>query len=212
MKKQRLKELKKQESDNTKVCTECETILSLECFSFSKKERKNRISKCRSCSQRKYFNEINKNQKVFEHRKRQMEAKNKETKNTKACTVCYHVLPLDNFSNAKNKRKGKCCQCKECVRKYKQEHKKEAKNYRFNTAYGITLEKFNTLFYSQQNKCKICGTRNFGLKGPALDHCHNTGKIRGVLCNKCNLALGLLNDDIEILRNAIQYLEGTNVN
>lgn len=70
--------------------------------------------------------------------------------------------------------------------------------------YNLSLDEYNHLFQSQNGKCKICCTPH---KILYVDHCHNTGKVRGLLCNSCNKALGLLKDNIMSLKNAILYLE-----
>jgi hypothetical protein len=72
--------------------------------------------------------------------------------------------------------------------------------------YGFTKESFNELLEFQDGRCLICGEL---MKIPHIDHDHKTGKIRGLLCLKCNAILGMANDDIEILKRAIRYLEST---
>lgn len=59
----------------------------------------------------------------------------------------------------------------------------------------------------QAGKCAVCETTTPGTKGWCLDHCHRTGKVRGMLCGPCNLALGLMRDNPERLRKAAAYLE-----
>lgn len=73
--------------------------------------------------------------------------------------------------------------------------------------YGITPEHKQLMLLKQNNSCAICKNTDFGMKGPVIDHCHKTGKIRGILCQKCNRALGLFNDNITALSNAIEYLQ-----
>lgn len=75
-------------------------------------------------------------------------------------------------------------------------------------AYGISPEQFATLLESQGGKCALCfGPPN----GPGdrlhVDHCHNTKRIRGLLCAKCNTLLGLAGDDPKLLARAIKYLK-----
>ena len=73
--------------------------------------------------------------------------------------------------------------------------------------YGITDTEYHQLNESQNYVCAICkGTDDRGAR-LAIDHCHNTNKIRGLLCRKCNVALGYLNDDITLLESAITYLK-----
>lgn len=71
--------------------------------------------------------------------------------------------------------------------------------------YGLTRDKLAALL-DQHGVCAICGTDQWGAKGPQVDHDHETGKVRGVLCRRCNLALGNLDDDADRLRAALEYL------
>lgn len=74
--------------------------------------------------------------------------------------------------------------------------------------YGLTLEIYDHLIEEQGFLCIICRkTQNFG-QHLCVDHCHNTGKIRGLLCNACNRALGLLKDDPIRLNKLLPYLQG----
>lgn len=68
--------------------------------------------------------------------------------------------------------------------------------------YGLSTLDYNKMFDEQGGKCKIC---NKELK-LVVDHCHNTGKIRGLLCNGCNVGLGCFKDDKELLSLAVTYL------
>lgn len=75
--------------------------------------------------------------------------------------------------------------------------------------YGLSLATLFQIMKDQNECCAICG-RDFNELKPKnihLDHCHTTNQIRGVLCNNCNMALGLLKDDTQILLSAIKYLE-----
>lgn len=71
--------------------------------------------------------------------------------------------------------------------------------------YGIMEFDYNTLAEQQNNQCAICGIESTNKKLD-VDHCHNTKKIRGLLCNNCNRGLGHFKDDIEKLFKAIDYL------
>jgi hypothetical protein len=86
---------------------------------------------------------------------------------------------------------------------------------RYYLKYGITLEEYDRLFKAQDGKCAICKqverrvvnhSRDKESRRLSLDHCHKTGKIRGLLCGDCNPALGNLRDSATILKLAIQYL------
>lgn len=72
--------------------------------------------------------------------------------------------------------------------------------------YGISLQEWEVIFANQTHVCKICGSREHRGKNWHTDHNHDTGKIRGILCNWCNTALGKFQEDTRILRRAIEYL------
>lgn len=73
--------------------------------------------------------------------------------------------------------------------------------------YGITMIQYLEMLKSQDNKCKICNRTDVQTgKKLAVDHCHETGRIRGLLCSKCNQAVGLLNDDPVLAENLTRYL------
>lgn len=79
--------------------------------------------------------------------------------------------------------------------------------------FGITVLEFDELFKKQNGVCKIClnpetSTRGGNKRNISVDHDHKTGKIRGLLCNNCNRAMGLFKDDIKILIRVIDYLKG----
>lgn len=79
--------------------------------------------------------------------------------------------------------------------------------------FGITLEEFNAMLESQNFVCKICGLpesikdyRTKTIRHLAVDHCHKTKKVRGLLCSNCNRAIGLLQDSPKILQSALDYV------
>lgn len=72
-------------------------------------------------------------------------------------------------------------------------------------SYGVTIEEYERLFAKQHGICGIC-KQPPGKKSLAIDHCHRTGKIRGLLCVRCNLGLGNLRDDPQLLRAALRWL------
>lgn len=74
--------------------------------------------------------------------------------------------------------------------------------------YGLTLEDYREMLKNQNNACKICQAPPKEKRRLCVDHCHKTGKVRGLLCDKCNKAIGLLNDDIKLFENVIEHLRG----
>ena len=82
------------------------------------------------------------------------------------------------------------------------------RNWTLKNTYGITTDDYNDMFIEQGGSCAICGTHQGELKKRLhVDHCHDTGKVRGLLCDGCNIALGRFKDNLDILHNAIKYLE-----
>lgn len=74
-------------------------------------------------------------------------------------------------------------------------------------SYGITMFEYNTIIEKQGFKCAICGIHENDLKNILfIDHCHVTGKVRGLLCQNCNTGLGMFKDNKEFLAKAIAYL------
>lgn len=73
--------------------------------------------------------------------------------------------------------------------------------------YGMTLDDYLLLLDAQEGRCKICGEPPLEGKVLSVDHDHETGKVRGLLCMRCNSGLGYLRDRVDLLKAAIAYLE-----
>ena len=77
--------------------------------------------------------------------------------------------------------------------------------------YGITFEQYELMLAEQEGKCAVCNSEDVNNSRSHgrlfIDHCHTSGKVRGLLCSRCNHGLGLFQDDIDRLRSAIEYLE-----
>lgn len=95
------------------------------------------------------------------------------------------------------------CRCDPC---------KEAKrNSRFKTKYGISLENYRDILDSQDGGCASCGVKpNPGEPRLAIDHNHETGQVRGVLCRGCNTALGFVKEDRNIMLALVKYIDSWN--
>lgn len=131
----------------------------------------------------------------------------------KHCGCCNQDLPLDSFAKNSAKKDGLQERCTPCRAKHHQATKhnrpkqtREQKRKYLITSYGLTEDEFATMLEKQNNSCAICGTKDWGKPSPSIDHCHITGKVRGLLCNNCNRGLGLLKDSTEVIKNAIKYL------
>lgn len=104
------------------------------------------------------------------------------------------------FSRSSHAKAGVQSWCRECRRK---------KNYTWSLKanYGISIGDYEALVASQGGECAICGGAFTQRKRTHVDHCHETGRVRGVLCENCNRAIGLLQDRPDIARAAADYLE-----
>lgn len=101
------------------------------------------------------------------------------------------------------------------AKKWRANNPDKAKNSDLKKRFGITLEDYERMFAEQGGVCKICGQkesshqRDGSPSSLVVDHCHETQKIRGLLCHHCNRGIGLLKDDPEILMSAIKYLQSS---
>lgn len=143
------------------------------------------------------------------------------------CTKCKSWHPITNFNKRSDGRYKDGSPkyrswCKECDGASKLEHyyskrrgnKHRLCSYRYilKSRYGISEEIFTEMYNSQEGRCCICdkGLGNMfldvnGLR-PVVDHCHKTGKVRGLLCNTCNSGIGMLEDSPKLLMKALKYL------
>lgn len=87
------------------------------------------------------------------------------------------------------------------------EHKEKMRFMTLKSKYGIVLKEYNKMLFEQDCKCAICGTHQNDCKSVlVVDHDHTTGRLRSLLCRKCNALLGMCNDDKQILTRAIEYI------
>lgn len=111
---------------------------------------------------------------------------------------------LSYYQRNRDKVRSKCRErYANNVNGYADRVRRETKNRKMKVRYGISYKEYETLYQKAKGCCEICGTLKDRLD---IDHCHNTGKIRGVLCNSCNTGLGLFKDNAETLENAGKYL------
>ena len=104
---------------------------------------------------------------------------------------------------AKNQEKAK-----EAARAWNFKNKEKQRIRHLKNTYGITPDDYNDMFAAQNGCCKICGKHQQEFKKAlCVDHNHETGNVRGLLCNNCNTMLGKAFDNKETLYNAIKYLE-----
>ena len=137
----------------------------------------------------------------------------------RTCKICNELKPLTEFYQTvrNGTHYGYHGKCKKCYVKKQQENydpiKKRDENLK--RVYGIGIEEYNILLEEQGHKCAICGSldskgrksgRGGGVDVFYVDHCHITGKVRGLLCNICNRSMGYLGDNTKTLQSMIDYL------
>lgn len=131
------------------------------------------------------------------------------------CTVCKETKPEDQFSRRSNRPKGHISHCKDCDKnKWGGRWKpKMQRGYKLKRAFGLSLEDYQQMLDRQGGVCAICKqpettkSNTGGDKNLSVDHCHKTGKIRGLLCHHCNTGIGKFNDNVDLLEAAIKYIK-----
>jgi hypothetical protein len=100
------------------------------------------------------------------------------------------------------------------ARDYRRRKPDQHRNSWLKYNYGITLDQFNEMSTNQKHKCAICGRRcrhPHRWKGVShvlrVDHCHKTNRVRGLLCHRCNAAIGLFGDNTRVVEKALIYLK-----
>jgi hypothetical protein len=102
-------------------------------------------------------------------------------------------------------RESRISQNSAYYRANKSKAKERNRNLALKKQYGLTKESLDLLVLSQGGCCAICGKKSVGRFN--IDHDHNTGEVRGLLCGPCNRGIGLLGDSAETLKRAVEYLE-----
>ncbi|MFC9629609.1 endonuclease VII domain-containing protein [Streptomyces mirabilis] len=183
------------DSLEAKRCTGCGQELPLASFASDRNRRDGLQVRCREC--------------VAEysaaHYRRHREALGKTVREKvdipaghKLCRTCGEVKPHSEWHRNSSASDGLSTRCKACrAIRGREDHLKRQ--------YGHTEAERDEMIASQMGLCVIC------LKAPAVhvDHCHETGRVRGVLCFNCNSAIGKLGDDPDAVRRAAAYLEGS---
>lgn len=129
------------------------------------------------------------------------------------CNSCNELLLVNEFYIKKDIKNNKHYRfnspCKICANidrdiNYHKAYQKKRK-------YNLTIEEYDAKLHSQNYSCDICNIhRDDCSKDFSVDHCHKTGKVRSLLCNKCNSALGFFNESIKIMNKAISYVKKYN--
>jgi len=139
----------------------------------------------------------------------------------KYCPMCHKEKAIADFWRSKSHKDGRQIYCKICQYENSKRYDRKAQKREYARkwqrtskgqilklksklkVFGLTKDEFDAIVVKQCGKCGICGHTG----ELCIDHCHDTGLVRGLLCRKCNLALGLLRDNASYLARAITYLE-----
>lgn len=162
---------------------------------------------CKRCGEEKLVTEYHKHPKLQYHPR---------------CKVCraathreYYLANPDKFKAYKARARGETLEERAArIQKRRDEapiNRKHAQwRCHIRRTLGVTPEQYNAMLAAQHGACAICGATEPGGKRArfSIDHCHTTGKIRGLLCTTCNAGLGYFKDDTSRLQSAVAYLEG----
>ncbi len=136
----------------------------------------------------------------------------------KKCPSCKTIKPISEFQKSAKAKDGLKHNCKTCSSIYAAKYRKHKQRWDLGWRYGLTEIEYKELYNKQSGLCAICGgsQQGYRLSGKrkklCVDHSHKTGVVRGLLCTRCNSAIGLLNDDAELLKIVLIYLEKDNTN
>ena len=130
----------------------------------------------------------------------------------KKCGKCKEIKPLSEYHNETRSSDGKTYRCKPCAREAARRHycPKRSTDYWREKKYGVTPEQWDLMLKRCGNRCEICGKENKRQnkrRALCVDHNHETGEVRGLLCDNCNVGIGKLQDNVELLKKAAVYLQ-----
>ena len=131
----------------------------------------------------------------------------------KKCTRCLESKPKTDFCEEKRWRiDGLQSWCKSCASKstasWCKRNPERARELQLKAKYNITIEEYDALFMSQGGLCVICHTPEPGGRGRFhVDHNHETGKVRSLLCARCNTGIGQFKENPDTMRAAADYVE-----
>ena len=196
-----------------KICSKCKQNKDALCFVKNSQEKSGLNPSCKDCEKerhRRYRSENGKkisnwqkkdrleNSEKYKKRSKEYYSKNKDKENAKQKARYYANLEL---SRQRYKAQYQ-------MNKHKKHYQNRTRNSTIQRLYGITVEDYDAMYIEQGGRCAICGIHQSELpRRLSIDHCHATGKVRGLLFKKCNAGLGQFNDSLDILKNTVRYLE-----
>lgn len=172
-----------------KTCTKCNETKPLDDFDRRLKSSETRRSACRACAEAQ-----------------RLERMWRPT-NHGDCAECGAPIPLAKPGARGGKPRSKFCSRACGVAANRRDGAANSRRYTL-ARYGITPADYDAMLESQAGRCAICQTDDPASRSGSwhVDHCHDTGVVRGLLCTRCNIGLGQFRDDAARLRAAIDYL------
>lgn len=179
----------------TKACTKCLCTKNLEDFDIHAGRPDGRIGYCKDCRKKQYNQRYAENKNGVRDRQKQY----REHLKTDLVLLAEHRANASKRCIAHRARKKMLPNYSEIV--------KHESRRSILSRHGVRKEQYDKMELAQGGKCKICGGVNKSGRKLAVDHCHTTGKIRDLLCSKCNVGIGNFNDNPELLIAAAEYLK-----
>ena len=177
----------------SKICTNCGIEKKLSEFTKLKISKDKYAYWCKECDKNRHKISYLNNKDIHKKRGKKYRNSNKEK--------------LKEYSKSYRKKN------KNQINEYRLNNLDKLKNLSLKRNFGITLEEYNKMLEQQNGVCAICrekesliDKRSNKLRKLSVDHCHHTNKIRDLLCLRCNSILGYSKDNINLLTNAINYL------
>ena len=135
---------------------------------------------------------------------------NENSKTHKRCPICGELKERSEYWKWKSRQDGLAAYCIPCFTERNAKWNKNNPEKSLDTRravkrkidFGISREDYEKMLINHNNSCAICKNK-IGWEA-AVDHCHNSGKVRGLLCRSCNLGLGAFKDNIETIRKEIE--------
>lgn len=178
----------------TKTCSVCRNRKSVIEFYKNKSYADGYSKMCKSCN-------------LEYDRQRIANHTGPATRGNKICTQCKQEKPVSEYNKRLRSKDGLRNNCKDCDHKsehrYRKQNPSQAALAAIRQKYGLQEHAYKEMLEKHNYQCDICESKT----RLCIDHCHKTGKIRGILCGKCNSGIGLLNDNIADLEKAIRYLK-----
>lgn len=190
-------------NEGEKACTKCGLIKPYRFFIKVPKGADGYHNYCKPCYIDRYGKDNHK--RIHPYTEPQIE---RFPDGHKRCVTCKEIKALKDFCYDKRNRDGRGACCRECKRFSKEELRK-----RTLLKYGITPEEYEAMVVEQNGACACCGKPETVLdpKGNirplSVDHCHQSNALRGLLCTRCNTALGYMGEDPDRARALLKYIE-----